>query len=575
VLVLSASLVGVSSLLGLGSRLVAGSATPGSSLIGVVMVAGCAVTVVLARRGLLTAAAALFLPLAWAAVGAISVTRGGLYSGTVGLYLLCTVLAGVIVSARAAVFVCALSMLGCIALLWAEAAGVVHADPGMSPFQRGLTAVLTLGVTTAVFLIALRRLRRSLDQTLAAREELTRRNDELRHAQAGLEEIVRQRTQSLLEARDQALAAARSKMSFLANMSHELRTPMNAIVGVTELLKLRPLDAESTEFVKLMSDSAEALVKLLDDVLDLAKIEAGRLVIERAPWDVRATVTEVVALMTPQTRSRGLALSVSIADAVPQVVLGDRARVRQILLNLTANALKFTDQGLVDVSVTTAPDERLRFSVRDTGRGIDPAEQARLFRPFEQLDASTTRRHGGSGLGLAISKQLAELMDGAIGVESAVGAGSTFWFTVRAPPTPAPEARPTQTAAGAPLPRRVLVVEDNLTNQRIVTTLVQQLGCTTTVVDSGLSALERCAAEPFDVILMDIMMPGLDGRETTRRLRQRSGPQPWIVAVTASALPEDERAARAAGVDDFLSKPVKLEALRSSLERAWARGASR
>ncbi|MBL8918865.1 MAG: response regulator [Myxococcaceae bacterium] len=570
-LVLSATLVGLSALLGLTSRLVSGTGSSGAIVVGLVLAAGCALTVLLARRGRIDAAAWLFLPLAWAMVGAISVARGGLYSGTVGLYLLCTVLAGVIVSARAAVIVCGLSVAGCLGLLLGEDAGLIRADPGMSLFQRGLTAVLTLGVTTAVFLVALRRLRRSLAETRAAREELLRGNDELRLAQAGLEEVVRQRTQSLLEARDQALAAARTKMSFLANMSHELRTPMNAIVGVTELLKLRPLDAESSEFVKLMSDSADALVKLLDDVLDLAKIEAGRLVIERSAWDVRATVTEVIALMTPQARARRLAISSSIADDVPQTVLGDRTRVRQILLNLTANALKFTDRGVVELSVSTAPDERLRFSVRDTGRGIDPAEQERLFRPFEQLDSTTTRRHGGTGLGLAISRQLAELMNGAIGVTSAVGVGSTFWFTVHAPTATRPEPVAAPAPTGGPLPRRVLVVEDNAANQRIVTTLIEQLGCTVAVVDSGADALERCTREPFDVILMDIMMPGLDGRETTRRLRAQHGEKPWIVALTASALPEDERAARSAGVDDFVSKPVNLEALRQSLERAFAR----
>ncbi|GMU61882.1 MAG: hypothetical protein AMXMBFR34_36450 [Myxococcaceae bacterium] len=540
--------------------------------IGFGTVACCAVTVALARRGRLMAAAGLFLPVAWVMVGAISVARGGLYSGTVGLYLLCTVLAGVLVSARAAIVVCGLSIAGSLALLASETWGLIPSNAGMSPFQRGLTAVLTLGVTTAVFLIALRRLKESLAQTTAAREALERKNDELRLAQVSLEETVRQRTQSLLEARDQALAAARSKMSFLANMSHEVRTPMNAIIGVTELLKTRKLDSESGEFVQLMADSADALVKLLDDVLDLAKIEAGRLVVEKAPWDVRTTLAEVVALMTPQARARGLELFSYAAADVPPLVLGDRARVRQILLNLMGNALKFTDKGSVQLSVTQEADARLRFAVTDTGVGIDAADQQRLFQPFEQLDASSTRRHGGTGLGLAISKQLAELMEGAIGVASTRGQGSTFWFTVRAQPAskPTPTGEQPAVSNGA-LPAKVLVVEDNLANQRIARSLLEQLGCAVQVVDSGLAALEACAREAFEVVWMDIMMPALDGREATRRLRQREGPQPWIVAVTASALPEDERAAYAAGVDDFLSKPVKLEALRKSLERAHAR----
>ncbi|MCC6337090.1 MAG: response regulator [Myxococcales bacterium] len=341
---------------------------------------------------------------------------------------------------------------------------------------------------------------------------------------------------------------------------------------MTELLKTRKLDSESGELVQLMADSADALVKLLDDVLDLAKIEAGRLVVEKAPWDVRATLAEVVALMTPQARARGLQLFSFVPDEVPPLVLGDRARVRQILLNLLGNALKFTDKGSVQLSVTQEADARLRFAVTDTGVGIDAADQQRLFQPFEQLDASSTRRHGGTGLGLAISKQLAELMEGAIGVASARGQGSTFWFTVRAHPATKPTPTGEQpVVSNGSLPAKVLVVEDNLANQRIARSLLEQLGCAVQVVDSGLAALDACAREAFEVVWMDIMMPDLDGRETTRRLRAREGPQAWIVAVTASALPEDERAAYAAGADDFLSKPVKLEALRKSLERARAR----
>ncbi len=579
VLVFAATLVAASTLLGIASRLVSGTAGPAATGIGCVVVLACAVTVALTRLRRHTAAAWLFLSVAWLMVGAISVARGGLYTGTVGLYLMCTVMAGVIVSARAAIVVCLLSVAGSLALLAAQATGAIPENAGMSFFQRGLTAVLTLSVTTAIFLLALRRLRDALAQTRTAREALARANRELLASQAGLEETVRQRTQSLLEARDQALAAARSKMSFLANMSHELRTPMNAIIGVTELLKTRSLDHESTEFVQLMADSADALVKLLDDVLDLAKIEAGRLTVERAPWDARATLAEVVALLTPQARARGLELVTAIADDVPPRVLGDRTRVRQILLNLAGNALKFTERGSVTVSVTLEPGERLRFAVTDTGPGIDAADLERLFKPFEQLDASATRRHGGTGLGLAISKQLAELMQGAIGVSSAPGQGSTFWVTVLAPNAAgAPvsgDFKPVPAPAGAPLPARVLVVEDNAANHRILRTLLEELRCSVLVVESGLAALDACAREPCEVVLMDIMMPGLDGRETTRRLRQRPGPQPWIIAVTASTLPEDERAAYEAGADDFLAKPVKLDALRLSLERAHARSPSR
>ena len=563
---LTALLVGGSSLLGLGSRLLQPQPPGAGVMVGSTIVAVCIACVVLVRRGHGVLAGRALLSICWLGVGAISATRGGLYSGTVGLYLLCTVLAGVIISARAAIVVCALSVPACLALLVAEGQGLIRTDVSMTLAQRGLTATLTLAVTTAVLLVALRRLRDSLARTDADRRELESLNRQLLETKASLEETVAARTQSLEQARDEALAAARAKVAFLANMSHELRTPMHALLGITELLKGGALPPESqTELLEIASRSGDAMVTMLDDVLDLAKASAGRLSIDKAPFDPGAVVDDVVALLEPQALKKGLALDARLTGALPALVEGDRVRLRQVLTNLVGNALKFTERGTVDVVVSGA-DGHLRFEVVDTGIGIAPEALSRLFQPFVQVDASTTRRYGGTGLGLAISRQLVELMGGTIGATSEPGRGSRFWFTVKLPTVEARALPPPEAPTPGHAPLRVLLAEDNAVNQRVATRMLEQLGHRVVVVGNGAAALERLSSESFDVVLMDVHMPELDGLEATRRIRRGPTPQPRIIALTASAMPEEREACFTAGVDDFLTKPVKLEQLRRALQ---------
>ncbi len=570
VLRLATLLVGGSVLAGLAARALAGATPDGATVTGLVLLVVCAITQVLVRRKHLKLASHLFITTAWLAVGAISISRGGQYSGTVGLYLLCTVLAGVLLSARAAVISCALSVPAVLALLVAETRGWMPMGLRAPPAQRGLTAVLTLVVTTAIFLIALRRLIRAAERTRRSSEELAAANRELLQSHATLEQTVAERTQSLVLARDQALMAARARMSFLANMSHELRTPMHAVVGITELLRLRGLDAETHELVDTIGKSGDALVAILDDVLDLAKIEAGRLVVEAAVYQPRGVVDELIALLGAQARGKGVRLSARVHDEVPAHVLGDRTRVRQVLMNLAGNALKFTTAGTVELEVLRGPDELLRFEVHDTGVGVTDEELGRLFQPFIQGDASTSRRYGGTGLGLAISKQLAELMGGAVGARSVPDKGSTFWFTVRAP------AKTDPVAVQAPVPRekpvrtplRILLAEDDGVNQLLALKMLQLLGYEADLVVNGLDALAALTRTPYDVVLMDVHMPEMDGLEAMRQVRAWARPQPWIIVISASALPEDRAAAFAAGANDCLSKPMKVDALEKALARA-------
>ncbi len=562
-------LVGGSTLAGLLARAFAGAPPDGGTLTGLLLLAVCVTTQVLVLRKHIKLAAHLFIATAWLSVGAISISRGGHYSGTVGLYLLCTVMAGVLLSARAAIITCALSVPASLALLVAETRGWMPPGIPSSPAQRGLTAVLTLVVTTAIFLIALRRLIRAVERTRRSSEQLAAANRELLQSHATLEQTVAERTQSLVLARDQALAAARARMSFLANMSHELRTPMHAVVGITELLRLRGLDAETHELVDTIGKSGDALVAILDDVLDLAKIEAGRLVVEAAVYQPRSVVDELIALLGAQARGKGVRLSARVHDDVPAHVLGDRTRVRQVLMNLAGNALKFTNAGTVELEVLKGPGDILRFEVHDTGVGVSDEELGRLFQPFIQGDASTSRRYGGTGLGLAISKQLAELMGGAVGARSVPDTGSTFWFTVCAPAQTHPVVEQAPVAREKPVrtPLRILLAEDDGVNQLLALKMLQLLGYEADLVVNGLDALAALTRTPYDVVLMDVHMPEMDGLEAMRQVRGWARPQPWIIVISASALPEDRAAAYAAGANDCLSKPVKVDALEKALAR--------
>jgi PAS domain S-box-containing protein len=386
-----------------------------------------------------------------------------------------------------------------------------------------------------------------------------------------------QQADELSRARDAALEAARAKGVFLATMSHELRTPLNGVLGMTGLLLDTPLSSEQRELADTIRTSGEALLSLVNDVLDYSKIEAGRVAIDAVSFDLRALVGDALEIVTATARFKDLTLDVEIDGLLPPALIGDPARLRQVLLNLLGNALKFTDRGGVRLRVRRQREHfdpvGVRFEVIDTGVGIAADAVSSLFERFTQVDDSSTRRHGGAGLGLAISKHLVELMGGGIGVISAPGEGSTFWFTVRLGIDAGGRIGPSETAAPATAPRiaagrRVLVAEDNAVNQKVATRMLERLGLDVDVVGDGDAAATAVLTRAYDLVLMDCQMPGADGYSATAMIRARETTRhTHIVAMTANVMEGDRDRCLAAGMDDYLSKPVRLPDLIRTLER--------
>ena len=376
---------------------------------------------------------------------------------------------------------------------------------------------------------------------------------------------------ALKEAQRAAEAAAEAKSAFLANMSHEIRTPMNGVMGVLHLLANERLSGEGRALLGEALSCGRMLSELLNDVIDFSKIEAGRLELAYEPVDPVALVEGVVRLLEPQAAAKGLQVAVW-ADPALAWVRTDPVRLRQAMFNLVGNAVKFTETGGVVVRCRQAGADRLRFEVEDTGVGIPEDAQARLFERFNQADVSTTRRFGGSGLGLAITRRLAELMDGEVGFTSQVGRGSTFWLEVRAEPAAAP-AEAVETAATVLEDVRILVVEDNPTNRLIATKLLENLGAQVETAVDGYAGVEAAARGGFDLVLMDIQMPGIDGLEAARRIRALGGAaaQTPIIALTANVLAHQRRAYLDAGMDGVVGKPIAPAALLTEIAQAAAR----
>ena len=378
----------------------------------------------------------------------------------------------------------------------------------------------------------------------------------------------------------QAEEASQAKSEFLANMSHEIRTPLNAVLGMMSLLLDTPLSPAQREYVATARSSGGALLAILNDILDVSKIEAGMLDIEATPFVLRELLDGALGIVTPKAESKGLALHCRVADGVPAAIESDAARLRQILVNLLDNAVKFTQRGEVRLEVERGEEREgrleLHFTVRDTGIGIPVDRMDRLFKPFSQADSSMTRLYGGTGLGLVISQRLTERLGGRMWVESEAGRGSAFFFIIRCRPV---ERVPTRSPAepgdlagpklAERLPLRILLAEDNSVNQRVGLLMLERMGYQADVAGNGAEALEALRRQAYDLILMDIQMPELDGLEATRRIRAEfpRERQPRIVAMTANVLREQRDACRAAGMDDFVQKPVGLAELRAALLR--------
>jgi signal transduction histidine kinase/DNA-binding NarL/FixJ family response regulator len=438
-----------------------------------------------------------------------------------------------------------------------EVRAVGNAQPLLGPSGTQIGAVLTVR-----------------DDTARATAE-----DALHGLNATLAQRVAEQTHEAETARKLAEAASQAKSEFLASMSHEIRTPLNGVIGYADLLSEEAdLGSSARQHVERIRTAGAALLTVVNDVLDFAKLEAGQIEIAAQPFAPVVLIDNTVSIVRHSAESKGLTLGVSIDPAVPGWLLGDEDRLRQVLLNLLNNAVKFTARGRIDLRViaeaTDGKGTHLRLSVSDTGIGIPSDKRDRFFRRFSQVDGSINRDYGGSGLGLAISKALVERMSGTIGVESEVNRGSTFWFDLDLPvvaePAVAPSAPPVE---GVRVGKRLLLAEDVPLNQDLARAILERAGHTVDVVGDGAAAVEALRASAYDLVLMDVQMPGMDGITATRLIRELGGAATRIpiVALTANVLPQQVSEFRAAGMDDHVGKPFRRDALLTVIDR-WTVG---
>jgi signal transduction histidine kinase/ActR/RegA family two-component response regulator len=488
--------------------------------------------------------------------------------------------------------------------------GVVGVDMWVRDFDARIGTIRRAGIGAFAVVAILSVLAGFLVFRLSRTASRARRRDRIIQAR-----LADAKKQAEVQAR-RAEEASKAKSDFLAMMSHEIRTPMNGVLGFANLLLETPLNAEQREFAETVQRSGDALLTIINDVLDYSKIEAGRMTVESIDFDLYSVCGEVRQILRSAIEERGLNVILSYDAALPRRIKGDPVRIRQVVLNLAGNAIKFTERGAVRLEVSALGADQVKISVVDSGIGISEEQLNRMFRRFTQADSSTTRRYGGTGLGLAISKTLVELMGGAIGVHSEPGTGSTFWFTLpliaaaeapgetgvqRAVPSMASAlastSAPAQTSAAVPVlmeavgeppaaplaagaahssRSRLLLVEDNFVNQRVAVYMLAKLGYQVDVARHGREAIDLLSRAVYDLVLMDCQMPEMDGFEATRVIRDRASTvldhEIPVVAMTANAFPEDRARAIAAGMNDFLAKPVDRAVLSDIIEK-WRKPA--
>lgn len=413
-------------------------------------------------------------------------------------------------------------------------------------------------------------------------EEQRRRRVQAEHQDQCLQQTLALKNRELAAEKERVEDLSRARTTFLATMSHEFRTPMNAVIGLSSLLIDAPLAAPQREQIRVIHESARSLLALLNDILDFAKIDARKLTLCPTAFDLRGLAVSVGEMMQPAAAARAIRLFVDVDPALPAELVCDDARLRQVLVNLVSNAIKFTEQGEVRLRVTARAlpggQHAVDIKVEDTGSGIAPEAQARLFQPFVQADAGIERRYGGTGLGLAISQQIVMAMGSEIHVRSELGRGSEFSFSLRlAQGEPLAEPRPTEASgterAVEPPPLAILVVDDQPINRMVARAMLDRLGYRVDVASDGMEAIAAAARVAYDVIFMDLHMPGMNGLETTVRIREQLAGKPrgpHVIALTASVFDEDREACLAAGMHDFIGKPLELEHIQTALRRRQA-----